>query len=171
MTQDPLTLYKLIVLYMLDKVTFPLTKTQVCDFILGKEYTDFLTFQQAISELTDAGLLYTKSARNRTNLLLTDAGRETLSYFGNRISDAIKADADAYLRENELELRNEVSIQATYYKTTDGEYAAELTAHEKTAELVNIRLSVPLEEMAASICDNWQKKNQKIYKYLTDTLF
>lgn len=171
MTQDPLTLYKLIVLYMLDKVTFPLTKAQVCDFILGKEYTDFLTFQQAISELTDAGLLYTKSARNRTNLLLTDAGRETLSYFGNRISDAIKADADAYLRENELELRNEVSIQATYYKTTDGEYAAELTAHEKTAELVNIRLSVPLEEMAASICDNWQKKNQKIYKYLTDTLF
>lgn len=171
MTQDPLTLYKLIVLYMLDKVTFPLTKTQVCDFILGKEYTDFLTFQQAISELTESGLLYTKSARNRTSLLLTDAGRETLAYFGNRISDAIKADADAYLRENELELRNEVSVQATYYKTTDGEYAAELTAHEKTAELVNIRLSVPLEEMAASICDNWQKKNQEIYKYLTDTLF
>ena len=34
MVQDPLTLYKLITLYMLDCVTFPLTKAQVCAFIL-----------------------------------------------------------------------------------------------------------------------------------------
>lgn len=46
MLQDPLTLYKLIVLYMLNRVTFPLTAAQVSDFILGKEYTNFLTLQQ-----------------------------------------------------------------------------------------------------------------------------
>ena len=34
MTQDSSTLYKLIVLYMLNRVTFPLTKAQVYDFIL-----------------------------------------------------------------------------------------------------------------------------------------
>ena len=45
MTHDPLTLYKLIVLYMLDRVTFPLTKAQVGDFILEREYTTFLTLQ------------------------------------------------------------------------------------------------------------------------------
>lgn len=42
MLQDPLTLYKLIVLYMLDRVNFPLTKAQVCDFIQEKDYTNFL---------------------------------------------------------------------------------------------------------------------------------
>lgn len=171
MTQDSLTLYKLIVLYMLNRVSFPLTKAQIDDFILGREYTNFLTLQQAISELGDAGLISTRSLSNRTHLLITDAGKETLTYFGNRVSDAIKEDIDSYLRENELELRNEVSIQASYYKSTNGEYEAELIAKEKGAELVTIRLSVPLEEMAASICDNWQKKNQEIYKYLTDTLF
>lgn len=36
--QDPLTLYKLIVLYMLSKVDFALTKAQIADFLLGKEY-------------------------------------------------------------------------------------------------------------------------------------
>ena len=171
MTQDPLTLYKLIVLYMLNRVSFPLTKAQIGDFILGREYTNFLTLQQAISELGDSGLVSAKSLRNRTHLLITDEGKETLSYFGNRISDAIKEDVDAYLKENELELRNEVSIQATYYKSTSGEYEAELIAKEKGTELVNIRLAVPLEEMAAAVCDNWQKKNQEIYKYLTDILF
>ena len=44
-------------------------------------------------------------------------------------------------------------------------------AKEKGVELVNIRLAVPLEEMAISICDNWQKKNQEIYQYLTEMLF
>ena len=67
MLQDPLTLYKLIVLYMLNRVTFPLTAAQVSDFILGKEYTNFLTLQQVINELTDAGMIATQSIRNRTH--------------------------------------------------------------------------------------------------------
>ena len=40
--QDPLTLYKLIILYMLQRVDFPLTKAQISDFILEKQYTRFL---------------------------------------------------------------------------------------------------------------------------------
>ena len=48
MTTDPLTLYKLIVLYMLDKVKFKLTYSQISGFILEKEYTNFLTLQQVI---------------------------------------------------------------------------------------------------------------------------
>ncbi len=46
MLQDPLTLYKLIVLYMLDRVNFPMTNAQVSDYILEKEYTNYLTLQQ-----------------------------------------------------------------------------------------------------------------------------
>ena len=45
MSQEPLTLYKLIILYMLDRVNFPLTSAQVSEFILEKEYTNFLTLQ------------------------------------------------------------------------------------------------------------------------------
>lgn len=171
MKQDRLTLYKLIVLYMLSRVSFPLTKAQVIDFILGKEYTNFLTLQQAIAELTDSGLVSLKPQYNRTYLLLTEEGGQTLDYFANRISDAIKQDADLYLQEHEMELRNEIAIRAAYYKSTSGDYETHLSATEKGTELVSIRLSVPLEEMAVSICDNWQKKNQEIYQYLTDRLF
>ncbi|MDE7259974.1 MAG: DUF4364 family protein, partial [Lachnospiraceae bacterium] len=68
MTQDPLTLYKLIVLYMLNRVTFPLTKAQVGDFILEREYTNFLTLQQVFAELTEADLISAKTSRTRTQL-------------------------------------------------------------------------------------------------------
>ena len=168
---DPLTLYKLIVLYMLTRVDFPLTKAQVGDFILGKEYTNFLTLQQAIGELIDTGLVMAQAIRNRTHLTITGEGRETLSFFQNQINDSIKTDIDDFFRENEIELRNEVSILADYYKSTSGEYEAHLVAKEKNIDLVNITISVPSEETAVTICDNWQKKNQDIYQYLISQLF
>lgn len=171
MTQDPLTLYKLIVLYMLDRVNFPLTKAQVGDFILEREYTNFLTLQQAIAELIDAGMVSARSSRNRTYLVLTDEGRTTLSYFTNRINDSIKEEIDGYFSDHEMEMRNEVSVISDYYKSVSGEYEVRLTAKEKDVTVVEVTLSVPDEETASAICANWQTKNQEIYQYLTSQLF
>lgn len=156
---------------MLNKVSFPLTNAQLSDFILEKGYTNFITLQQVIGELTDASMITARSIRNRTHLDITEEGRETLQYFENRISDAIREEIDDYLKKNEFTLRNEVSVLGNYYKSTSGEYEAHLVAKDRGINLVDITLSVPLEEMASAICDNWQKKNQEIYKYLIEQLF
>ena len=171
MMEEPLTLYKLIILYMLNRVDFPLTNAQVGNFILEKEYTNFLTLQQAVFELTDAGLIATHSVGNRTHITITAEGRNTLSFFENRISDTIKEEIGHYLNENEVRLRDEVSITAEYYKSTAGEYDAHLTAKEKNVKLIDITLSVPTQESSAAICDNWQRKNQEIYQFLVEQLF
>ncbi len=171
MAHDPLTLYKLIVLYMLNRVNFPLTKAQVFDYILEKEYTTFMPLSQAISELTDADMVKAKSIRNRTHLEITDEGRETLGFFSNRISSQIKDEIDAYFRENSYELKNEISVISTYYKSTSGEYDANLLIREKSINLVNLTMSVPTEEMAASICDKWETASQDVYSFLVDKLF
>ena len=171
MLQDPLTLYKLIVLYMMDRVKFPLTAAQISNYILEKEYTTFMTLQQVISELTEAGMIQTRTAGNRTHLHLTDEGRETLSYFQNRINDTIKTEINEYLHENEYALQEEVSVLGNYYKSTSGEYEAHLIAKDRGNILVEIKLSVPTKEVASSICDNWQRKNQEIYQELVKQLF
>lgn len=171
MKQDPLTLYKLIVLYMLDRVNFKLSYSQISSFLLEKEYTNFMTLQEVISDLQEAELVRAHASMNRTFFSITDEGRNTLSYFENRIGDAIIADIDAFLSERHLELKKEASITARYYKATSGEYEAELVAREKDVELVNIRISVPAEDMAETICESWYNKNEQIYKYLMETLF
>lgn len=156
---------------MLGRVNFPLTKAQIGDFILEREYTNFLTLQQAFAELIDANLVTAKSNRNRTYLAITEEGTATLSYFGNRIGDSIKEEIDNFFSVNEMEMRNDVSILADYYKSVSGEYEAHLTAKEKDVKVVEITLSVPDEDTASAICANWQKKNQEIYQYLTNQLF
>ncbi|MCM1064505.1 MAG: DUF4364 family protein [Eubacterium sp.] len=168
---DSLTINKLIVLYMLNRVSFSMTTAQVSDFILEKDYMNFLTLQQVISELTEAQMLSPKTIRNRTQLSITEEGRSTLGFFENHISEAIKEDINSYLKEKEYALRNEISIQGDYYRSTSGEYEAHLVAKDRGIRLVDITLSVPSEEIASAICDNWQKKNQEIYQFLVRQLF
>lgn len=168
--QDPLTLYKLIVLYMLEQVNFPLTRAQIFDYILEKGYATFFTLQQAISELIEADLVSAKSLRNSTQLTLTLKGRETLSYFGSRISDSIKKEIKDFFAEKEMDLREEVSILSDYYKTTSQEFVAHLIIKDKDINIIELSLSVPTEEAAVNICNNWQKKNQEVYSYLMKQL-
>lgn len=169
--KDSLQLYKLIVLYMLSRVDFSLTKAQICDFILEKGYTDFLTLQESISELIGSDMVTAKPIRNRTHLSITPDGSSTLSYFQSRISPTIRNEIDTYFKENKMSMRNEVSVLSDYAMTSSGEYEARLTALDKGAKLVGITLTVPDEEIASSICEKWQKKNQQIYQYLIENLF
>ena len=169
--QEPITLYKLIVLYMLERSGFPLTRTQVTDFLLNREYTtNFLNLQQAVGELIDDGLLTCVTARNRSYLSITDEGSETLNFFKNQIDRDIRTDIDNYLKEHGFELRNENSVVASYRKAASGEYEAHLIAMDKGLTLIDLTLSVPLEETAVTICDNWKGQNQEIYQYLMNQL-
>lgn len=169
--KDALAIYKLIILYMLNKVEYPLTKAQIGDFILEKEYTNFMTLQTVIGEMIDAKLVTAQSFRNRTHLKMTEEGRETINFFANEINPEIRREIDTFITDNSIELRNEISIISDYYKSTTGEWEAHLIAKDKDINLLEMTLSVPIKETAVSICENWDKKNQEIYQYLVKQLF
>ena len=114
---EPLTLYKLIILYMLEKVDFPLTNAQISGFVLDKGYTTYFHLQQAISELIDSELIESKTIRNSSYFEITAQGKQTLSYFEDQISDGIKSDISAFFKENIIQMREELSAIADYYKS------------------------------------------------------
>lgn len=167
---ESMTLYKLIILYMLKKVSFPLTKTQITEFILEKGYTNYFTLQQAIFELIDSHLMVSESVHNVTHLRISTDGSKTLEFFESRISDAIKEDINQYLFDKKIELRNEVSILADYYKASGNEYTAHCEVKESSSKIIELTLSVTSEEEAETICNNWKSKSQEIYAYVMQHL-
>lgn len=167
---EALTQYKLIVLYMLDRVDFPLTNTQISNFMLNKDYTTYFTIQQAISELIDAELIHTESTHNNTHYHITPTGRETLSYFPDKISDAIKNDVLEYFEENQMELKQETSIIADYYKTTSQEFAARCQIKEQNRSLIDLTVTVNSKTQAQTICSNWKSSHKDVYGCLMDLL-
>ena len=81
---------------MLDKVDFPLSNTQLTNFFLEHEYTDYFRVQQVISDLLDAELIRTESTHNNSHYYITAAGKETLNLLKDKISDAIELDIITY---------------------------------------------------------------------------
>lgn len=171
MLQEPLTLYKLILLYLLKRAALPLSRQRVCDFILDKGYTNYFILNQAIGELIDAGMIAQQMINERSHLSLTEEGSQTLSFFQANISDVTKEEINTYLRENRLELLSEISVTANYDRVSTGEFEARLLAKEKGIPLVEITLSVPSKDTAAAICRNWREKNEEVYQMLVEKLF
>ena len=167
---EPFTLYKLIVLYMLHKVDFPLTNSQISEFVLDRGYTTYFTLQSVLSELTQSEMIRQETIRNRSYFTITESGEETLRYFQNRVSLAIRDDIEEYLRENKMKLRDEVSILADYYKNTADEYSVRCVVKEKYSNPIELTVTVPDEAQAETICRNWRQKCQGIYEFVMKEL-
>lgn len=170
MLSEPMTLYKLMNLYMLKQVNFPLTNAQLTDFFLQHEYASYFTLQQALNELQEAGLIRTESTHNSTRYAITREGEETLGFFGKNISPAIVEDMDKYLKENRFRMRNEVGTVADYYKSTAQDYVVHCEVREGKATLISLDLSVPDKEQATAMCAHWEHCSQDIYAYVMKTL-
>lgn len=170
MQSDALTLYKLIILFLLDKVDFPLTNAQISNFILDKEYTNYFSLQQCISELTEEEFITVETVGHTSLYQITPSGEETLSFFQNMIPQAIQEEILAYLKENKYSLRDETSTLSEYHKLNKDEYMVSLRVMEKKNPIIDIHISVPTEEDAAKVCSNWRSQSQEIYSYVLNQL-
>lgn len=159
---EPFTLYKLIILYMLQKVDFPLTHSQISEFILERGYTTYFTLQSVISELIESDMIRQETILNSSYYTLTESGEEALHYFQNRISKPIREEIDQYINDSKMQLRDEVSVIADYYKNTANEYSVHCVVKEKYSNPIDLTITVPDETQARTVCRNWKQRCQQI---------
>lgn len=170
MITEPLTLYKLMILYLLKSVNYPLTNNQLSGFFLGYDYTTYFTLQQAISELDDAGLIKTHPSKKSTRYEITQEGSNTIELFGNDISSGAIEDMNGFLKENKMKLRQESSNYTDYTVTETGDYIVHAEVREENNILYAIDVNVPDKESAERICAKWSEKNQEIYAFIIKNL-
>lgn len=171
MGNEAIVLYKLIVLYMLDRVDFTLTNAQISDFVLTKGYTNYFTLQEAIGGLIEGNFISVTMIRSSSHYKITDLGEEALSMFENRIPHAIKQDILDYFENQKINLRKEEEIYSDYFKNDANEYTVNCVIKDRKETLVNLEFSVPTKAHAITICDNWRDKSTSVYEYLVNTLW
>ena len=170
MEQEQLTLYKLMILYLIEKVDFPLSNSQISEFILDKWYTNYFTVQRAFHELEEENMLRVKQIRNMSHYALSDEGSEAIEMFEYQIPNSIKEDIAQFLKEKEYELRKEASVTADFYPSKGDEYTVNLKIREKENLLLEINLNVVSRDQAVYICDHWEKKHSDVYSMLIEKL-
>lgn len=167
---EPFTIYKLTILYMLNKAGFPLSNTQISNFFLDQEYTDYFRVQEVLGDLVDTELIQARSTHSNTQYSITAAGKETLGFFKDKITEGIEKDVLKFFAENKVALRQENAMVANYYKTTGSDYAVRCQILSDEKPVLDLTLSVRTKEQAEAICGNWKKQNEDVYAYLMDIL-
>lgn len=167
---ETLTLYKLMILYMLDKVDFPLTTAQISEFFLEKGYTTYFKLQDALSELLELGFIEAESTHSRTLYHLTTRGTENISILRDSLSAPIRKDINDFFRERSYDLKSEASVRADYYLTPAREYEVRCRITEDGTDLIDLRLVVPTETEAKTISASWTRHSQKVYASLLSQL-
>jgi len=85
MTPESLQLYKLIILYFLNQADQPMPNAILSDFILETGYTDYLSIQQTLSELTEDAMILVDQTHEKSYYTIAEIGKETLRFFGNQL--------------------------------------------------------------------------------------
>lgn len=167
---EPTTLYKLMILSILEQSDTPITNTMLSDFFLGKEYTTYFTLQKALHELDEAQFIQQESSHNNIQYSITPAGTESLHFFENKINSGIQADIKQYIADHKLQIADEASAVADYYITPEKKYAVHCQLREKGIPQLDLTMNVLNKEQAEVICENWKNQTENIYMLLFDHL-
>lgn len=163
---DTFTLYKLMILYMLRQVDFPLTTAQLSGFILDRGYTDYFKLQEALSNLIETELIEKETTHSRTLYRPTKEGIHTINLFREKIPQVFRKDMDDYLGKNQFELRDESSVKADFYETKNGEYVTRCQIMENGASVFDLSITIPTRQEAVTIAEKWTAGAQDIYSLL-----
>lgn len=159
------TLYKLMVLYMLNKVNFPLNYSQISDFMLDN-YTSYFSLQNVMNDLRESGFIMEERLRNVTRYQISTEGRDTLALLSDQIPQPIQEDICNYLIRNKCELKNEANTTSTYFKATSKDFMVQCQVMEAGKPLIELQLSVPDEDTANEMCTNWKEASNEIYEFI-----
>ena len=98
---DALFLYKLIILYMLDRIDeYTLTNTQITSFILDHNYTTIFNIHESLSEMISSGFISVNTIRDTQHYKITNLGGSS-AVSGESSSQHHQAGHSGLLQERE----------------------------------------------------------------------
>lgn len=164
-------IYKLIILYMLDRAGDQLAMPQISNFLFETGYATFTSLSKTFEEINADGFVEEHVIGDTTYLRITEEGEQTLKFFSSSLSQEIKEQVREFLRENSQSIRNDNDVTGEYFRSTYGGFTARLTVREETNPVMEINMAVPDEATAVQVIRNWKEMSPEIYAYLIRSLW
>lgn len=161
---------KLILVFIFDTVDYPMTNSEVTQFVLENNHMNYFLVQQYLSELVDSKFLRIVTKDGNEYYMLTSKGEELLNYFSARIPEETKDIIENKYLIKKKEKIKETQILGTYYKKNESEFIVNLKVIENDLSLFNLSLNVVSKKQAKMICSNWKENPEVIYKNFIDSL-
>lgn len=155
---------KLIILYILDKIKFPIENKKITQIILEENLISYFSLQGYLSELINSDFISVIEEENKRRLTISENGKKVLVLFQNRINFRKKDYIDSYLQNQLDNIRKDITISAEYTIEEGENFIVNLKAYEGKLVLIDIKLSVATNKQAREICNLWKENSSTAYK-------
>lgn len=161
---------KLLLLYVLEKIKFPISQNQLTEIILEINLMNYFTLQQYIAELISSDFVRNNDYEGKKKLSLTKKGSKVLSFFQNRISDNKLELLDSYLEHNMASIKKQITVTADYTLQRNRNFIVDLKACEGDTVLIDIKLYAVSNKQARNICTKWKEQSSDLYNEIINLL-
>ena len=160
---------KLILLYLAEHAGTILTKEQLYRSAILNSEMEYFAFEEALSELSEDGLICEVPKVYGECIGATALGREALAMFEKSIPQDERRKLDDYLLAHRGDFTHETQISSRIEKTGSG-VTLHLYITEAERTILSVSIAVPSEEQAMAMRSRWEKAGEPVYNYVWDSL-
>lgn len=161
---------KALILYVLNKVSEPISNDSLLKLLVSIDNMNYFYFQQFLLDLLENKYILSYKKDNETIYELTKEGKKALELVKDLIPGITKFKVDNNFKEKLGEIQNEISITADFIPQSEHEYNVECKIVENNQILFKIEVFAGSQDQAKKIIDNWKQNAEEIYPKLLDII-
>lgn len=156
---------KLILLYIFEKLSIPVSKNKITEIVLKNNYMNYFTLQQYIDELM-ASEFISFVDNNKKRLIISEKGKKVLSLFKNRINSEKVDSINELLKDEFKSIKNDITLEANYISEGDSLFLIKISAYREHKIVLSLKVHTESEMSAKKICEKWNNSSNILFESL-----
>jgi len=150
-----------LILYILNKVSKPISNDALFNLVLSIENMNYFYFQQFLLDLSESKYILSYVSDHVTIYELTNEGKKTLELVNDLIPGVVKFKVDNNLKSTLGNIENKLSVSADFTPESENSYIVTCKIVENNTVLFELKTFAGSREQAKIIVQNWNKNARK----------
>ncbi len=161
---------KALILYILDKVSKPISNDALFKLVVSIDDMNYFYFQQFLLDLLENKYIINYTQDEESLYELTEEGKKALSLVKDIIPGITKFKVDNSFKETLGNFQNEISVTSDFIPNSENDYRVKCKIVEDNQILFELQVFAGSRKQAKAISENWNKNAEKIYPKILEIL-
>ena len=163
---------KFAILYTLEKYVEPITMPELCDILTWeKQVMNYFDMALMLNELIEDGFVESKYYRDEHAFSLSEKGRETNSFFFERVPPSIRGRIDSVISEKKFEEQyNPNAVMTEIIPVAPHQYMAALTMLDANIPMLEVKIHAGSRSEAERAAKTLSAEADNIYKEILEKI-
>lgn len=158
---------KFLILYITARVIEPIPFDTVLDLTMCDDAIDYFDFSECLADLVRTEHL---TLDEDDLYVITDKGLRNSEICESSLPYSVRLRCDKNLSSCNRKLRRKSQVRATYEQRSNGTYTVTLALDDDMGSVMDLKLAIPREDMAALLTDRYRKAPERIYNEMMNVL-